>query len=340
MAAAAGSRRPSRATPPIATPSSVQFDVEPRIARSPDRPRDVERRRDDPGTRQGRLVLADRVATGRIRIEDGRIAVDGRRAGGPHDGGAVRRAGVRRRPRPRLGRPRRDGRPRGARRHGPRAPAPRRDLVPADGRDGAARRRSPPSRTGSGAGCRARRRTAPSRSGSTSRARSWPRPGAAPTTRPHLRVPADVAAPTWSRSLDGLRVITIAPELPGALELIALAPRARGVATSMGHSAASVEEARAGYAAGAISTTHLFNAMSGIDHGRRASRWRRSWTTRSSSSSSPTASTSIPALWPLITRLKPRGPAAARERRARRSPGRATAGQRSAASRSRSSGDA
>jgi N-acetylglucosamine-6-phosphate deacetylase len=38
------------------------------------------------------------------------------------------------------------------------------------------------------------------------------------------------------------------------------------VAASLGHSAASDEEGRAGYAAGARTTTHLFNAMSGIDH--------------------------------------------------------------------------
>jgi N-acetylglucosamine-6-phosphate deacetylase len=35
---------------------------------------------------------------------------------------------------------------------------------------------------------------------------------------------------------------------------------------SIGHSAALLDEARAGYAAGARSTTHLFNAMTGIDH--------------------------------------------------------------------------
>jgi N-acetylglucosamine-6-phosphate deacetylase len=64
---------------------------------------------------------------------------------------------------------------------------------------------------------------------------------------------------------DGLRVMTVAPELPGALELIAWL-RGRGVAVSLGHSAASLEEARAGYAAGARTTTHLFNAMTGIDH--------------------------------------------------------------------------
>ena len=60
--------------------------------------------------------------------------------------------------------------------------------------------------------------------------------------------------------------MTIAPELPGALELIAWL-RERGVATSIGHSAATVERG-AGRLRGRRrrSTTHLFNAMTGVDH--------------------------------------------------------------------------
>ena len=81
----------------------------------------------------------------------------------------------------------------------------------------------------------------------------------------HLRVPADVPLAELEPLLDGLRLITIAPELPGALELIT-ALRARGIAISMGHSAATLAEARAGYAAGGTTTTHLFNAMTGVDH--------------------------------------------------------------------------
>ncbi len=80
-----------------------------------------------------------------------------------------------------------------------------------------------------------------------------------------LQIPADVARDELEPLLDGLRLITIAPELPGALDLIGWF-RERGIATSMGHSAATVDEARAGYAAGGSTTTHLFNAMSGIDH--------------------------------------------------------------------------
>jgi N-acetylmuramic acid 6-phosphate etherase/N-acetylglucosamine-6-phosphate deacetylase len=64
------------------------------------------------------------------------------------------------------------------------------------------------------------------------------------------------------RLLDGgdVAMITIAPELPGALELIARCVEL-GVVVSLGHSAASAAEARAGFEAGATAVTHLFNAM-------------------------------------------------------------------------------
>ena len=82
-----------------------------------------------------------------------------------------------------------------------------------------------------------------------------------------LRVPADVPLTDLEPLVDGLRLITIAPELPGAIELISWLVQ-RGVAVSLGHSAATLEEARAGYTAGAIGTTHVFNAMSGVHHHR------------------------------------------------------------------------
>ena len=80
-----------------------------------------------------------------------------------------------------------------------------------------------------------------------------------------LLVPADVARDDLEPLLDGLRVLTIAPELPGAIDLIGWL-RGHGVRPSLGHSAATLDEARRGYAAGGASTTHLFNAMSGVDH--------------------------------------------------------------------------
>jgi N-acetylglucosamine-6-phosphate deacetylase len=81
----------------------------------------------------------------------------------------------------------------------------------------------------------------------------------------YLRTPEDVEDEALAPLLDGLRVITIAPELPGAIALIDRL-RARRVAVSLGHSAATLEQAQAGYAAGGTTTTHLFNAMTGVDH--------------------------------------------------------------------------
>lgn len=60
-----------------------------------------------------------------------------------------------------------------------------------------------------------------------------------------------------------IKLMTIAPELPGALDLIRHAV-ARGVRVSLGHSDALAAEARAGIAAGAASATHTFNAMRGL----------------------------------------------------------------------------
>ena len=81
----------------------------------------------------------------------------------------------------------------------------------------------------------------------------------------HLRAPADVGAAEVDQLLEGLRVITIAPELPGAMDLIRRLATT-GIRISLGHSAATLAESEAGYAAGATSTTHLFNAMSGVHH--------------------------------------------------------------------------
>ncbi|HZP06016.1 MAG TPA: N-acetylglucosamine-6-phosphate deacetylase [Terracidiphilus sp.] len=61
------------------------------------------------------------------------------------------------------------------------------------------------------------------------------------------------------------RLMTLAPELPGAVELAAHATR-RGVRVSLGHSDAKAAETRAAIAAGAVSATHTFNAMRALDH--------------------------------------------------------------------------
>jgi N-acetylglucosamine-6-phosphate deacetylase len=69
----------------------------------------------------------------------------------------------------------------------------------------------------------------------------------------------------WNAAEGKICLMTIAPELPGAAELIAHAT-SLGVRCSMGHSNARVCEAETGFAAGARSATHTFNAMRTIDH--------------------------------------------------------------------------
>ena len=120
----------------------------------------------------------------------------------------------------------------------------------------------------------------------------------------HLAAPAEAPPPALEALVDGLRVLTIAPELAGATDLIRWLSD-RGVAASIGHSAATLEEARAGYAAGGRSTTHLFNAMSGLDH--------RSPGVALAALLDDAAYVELiadgihvhPALWELIVRLKP-----------------------------------
>jgi len=70
-----------------------------------------------------------------------------------------------------------------------------------------------------------------------------------------------------SRADGTLRVITVAPELEGALDLIAAA-RAAGVVASIGHTDADYATAKAAFDAGARLATHLFNAMAPIHHRR------------------------------------------------------------------------
>ena len=69
----------------------------------------------------------------------------------------------------------------------------------------------------------------------------------------------------WQASHGQIRVMTIAPELPGAEEVIAEAAR-RGVCVSLGHSDADFSAAERGIAAGARHATHTFNAMRALGH--------------------------------------------------------------------------
>jgi len=61
-----------------------------------------------------------------------------------------------------------------------------------------------------------------------------------------------------------LRQVTIAPELPGALEAVR-AFREAGAVVAVGHTTADAERTAAAFDAGASLITHAFNAMSGIE---------------------------------------------------------------------------
>jgi N-acetylglucosamine-6-phosphate deacetylase len=69
----------------------------------------------------------------------------------------------------------------------------------------------------------------------------------------------------WQAAGGHVTVLTIAPEIEGALDLIAEADR-RGVCVSVGHSDAKSSQAQAAIAAGARHATHTFNAMRPLDH--------------------------------------------------------------------------
>lgn len=68
------------------------------------------------------------------------------------------------------------------------------------------------------------------------------------------------------RHADVIRLCTLAPDVPGALEFIREVREKTDVRVSMGHTAASYVEAIAGADAGATHVTHLFNAMSSLSH--------------------------------------------------------------------------
>ena len=69
----------------------------------------------------------------------------------------------------------------------------------------------------------------------------------------------------WQASAGTIRMMTIAPELPGAAETIRHA-QTLGVHSSLGHSNATYQQAQSGISAGADHATHTFNAMRALDH--------------------------------------------------------------------------
>ncbi|HXZ81460.1 MAG TPA: N-acetylglucosamine-6-phosphate deacetylase [Terriglobales bacterium] len=69
----------------------------------------------------------------------------------------------------------------------------------------------------------------------------------------------------WNAARGQVSVLTIAPEIANAIEVIAEAAR-RGVCASIGHSNSTLEETNRALQAGARHATHTFNAMRPLDH--------------------------------------------------------------------------
>ena len=82
----------------------------------------------------------------------------------------------------------------------------------------------------------------------------------------HLAAPSlEALAERIAGFEDQIDLVTLAPELEGAEAVIA-ALRQRGIAVSLGHSAAGEGEASVAFEAGVAMLTHSFNAMAGLHH--------------------------------------------------------------------------
>lgn len=121
---------------------------------------------------------------------------------------------------------------------------------------------------------------------------------------PTALVPPTELLAAWSAAPDRwseVRVVTLAPEQPGGIELIRMLA-ASGRIASVGHTAATFEQAWAAYEAGARSTTHLFNRMTPLEH--------RAPGTVAAALTHPQAAVELiadgvhvlPAVWPIVWR--------------------------------------
>ncbi|MDW8018139.1 MAG: N-acetylglucosamine-6-phosphate deacetylase [Thermus sp.] len=83
--------------------------------------------------------------------------------------------------------------------------------------------------------------------------------------QPPFPLPPDPGVAQALLALAPVRVLTLAPELPGALGLVRLLAQ-RGVRVQLGHTGAGYAEALAALEAGAMGFTHLYNAMTPLHH--------------------------------------------------------------------------
>lgn len=80
-----------------------------------------------------------------------------------------------------------------------------------------------------------------------------------------LFIEPDATALSFLQPIEAVRLLTLAPEQPGALQAIRELA-SQGIVIAIGHSNATAEEAIAGIQAGAHYATHLYNAMRGMQH--------------------------------------------------------------------------
>ncbi|MEP6997544.1 MAG: amidohydrolase family protein, partial [Betaproteobacteria bacterium] len=83
--------------------------------------------------------------------------------------------------------------------------------------------------------------------------------------QPDFARPASIAEIGALHALAPIRLITLAPELPGHLDII-VALRAAGFQVQIGHTLGTYEDGVAALERGAGGFTHLFNAMTGMHH--------------------------------------------------------------------------
>lgn len=83
--------------------------------------------------------------------------------------------------------------------------------------------------------------------------------------QPPYAIPPDLKLMRYWMSLAPIKVVTLAPELPGALELIRFLSE-QGVRVQIGHTLARYDQALQALEAGVASFTHCFNAMTPLHH--------------------------------------------------------------------------